>query len=85
MAGGVLDALADATLDPALAERRLLIAAVWVNPEAGDAGLVYENNRRATYAALAAGRAGLPTVDDTLTHRPAPWNAFFTPAEPWRT
>jgi 5,6,7,8-tetrahydromethanopterin hydro-lyase len=83
VAGGVLDALADTTLDPALAERQLLIAAVWVNPEAVDAGLVYKNNRRATYAALAAGRAGRPTAEDTLTHRPAPSNAFFTPADPW--
>ena len=38
--------------------RSLLIAAVWVNPEADDEDAVYANNEAATLAALTAGRDG---------------------------
>ena len=47
----------------------LLIAAVWVNPQAADREAVFENNKAATLGALRAGRAGQPTVRDTLAAR----------------
>jgi 5,6,7,8-tetrahydromethanopterin hydro-lyase len=51
-----------------------------VNPAASDAGLVYQNNRAATRAALQAGAEGTPKVADILAARDAPANPFFTPA-----
>ena len=58
------------------ADALLLIAAVWVNPEADDEDAVYANNEAATLAALAAGRDGAPTVADVLAAG-APQNPFF--------
>ena len=79
VASGVLDALADGVLSVADAEDCVLIAAVWVDPTAADADLVYENNRRATCAALAAGRAGTPSLDEILAVRDTPINGYYTP------
>jgi 5,6,7,8-tetrahydromethanopterin hydro-lyase len=80
VAGGVADAVADGVISAEAAEDLLLIAAVWVNPKALDAGLVYLNNRAATRAALQAGAEGTPKVADILAARHAPANPFFTPA-----
>jgi len=60
----------------------LLIAAVWVNPDARDADAVYANNRRATADALANGAAGRPSVADVLARRHEPVNPYFTPVTP---
>src|SRR5579859_3188669 len=60
VAGGVADAVADGVIGAADADSKLLIAAVWVNPQAKDANLVYRNNRAAIRAALAAGRDNTP-------------------------
>jgi 5,6,7,8-tetrahydromethanopterin hydro-lyase len=79
VAGGVADALADATIEPDRASTLVLIAAVWVDPAARDAAAVYANNREATSAALALGRAGLPSSTDVLAQRDAIWNPFFRP------
>jgi 5,6,7,8-tetrahydromethanopterin hydro-lyase len=79
VAGGVADAVADGVVSAEAAEDLLLIAAVWVNPAAGDAQLVYRNNRAATRAALRAGADGAPKVADVLAARHAPANPFFTP------
>ena len=57
----------------------MLIAAVWVNPEATDEAAVFANNRAATAEALRAGRAGTPSVRDALAARHAPHNAFYRP------
>jgi 5,6,7,8-tetrahydromethanopterin hydro-lyase len=78
VAGGVADAVAAGTISEADADRLVLIAAVWVNPQARDADLVYANNRAATAAALAAAAAGLPTVAQTLEVRARPANPFYT-------
>jgi 5,6,7,8-tetrahydromethanopterin hydro-lyase len=78
VAGGVADAVADGVISAEAAQDLLLIAAVWVNPNARDAGLVYRNNRAATRDALAAGVAGTPTVADMLAARHAPANPYFT-------
>jgi 5,6,7,8-tetrahydromethanopterin hydro-lyase len=80
VAGGVADAVADGILNRSDAFSGVLIAAVWVNPAARDAQLVYENNREATRKALEAGRNGIPTTDDMLAARHEPANPFFTPA-----
>ena len=79
VAGGVLDAVAEGTVDAERVGELLLITAVWVNPQAVDEDAVYRNNRSATAGALRAGRHGLPSVDDALAARGAPWNAFFRP------
>ena len=55
----------------------VLIAAVWIDPAAADADLVFANNREATAAALLLGRAGLPAPADVLAHRDDAWNPFY--------
>lgn len=77
VASGVIDAVAAGTIDEEDAAGLALIAAVWVDPEARDADLVFANNREATAGALALGRAGLPTAADVLEQRDEPWNPYF--------
>jgi 5,6,7,8-tetrahydromethanopterin hydro-lyase len=79
VAGGVADALADGVVAAERADEWVLIAAVWVSPEARDADAVYRNNRSATRAALAAGRDRAPALADVLAARERPWNPFFDP------
>jgi 5,6,7,8-tetrahydromethanopterin hydro-lyase len=79
VAAGVADAVAAGTIAPAEADDLLLIAAVWVNPDARDADAVFTNNRSATANALANGAANLPRVADTLAARNAPANPYYTP------
>jgi len=80
VAGGVADAVADSIISAADADELLLVAAVWVNPAARDAGLVYRNNRTATREALRAGAAGAPAVADVLAGRDFPANPYYTAA-----
>ena len=47
VACGVADAVSEGIISEADADALVLIAAVWVNPAASDAGLVYANNRTA--------------------------------------
>jgi len=77
VAGGVLDAVAAGVVDADTAAHGLLIAAVWVNPDANDEDLVYRNNRQAAWGALRAGRDGSPTVADAVAARVRPQNAYF--------
>jgi 5,6,7,8-tetrahydromethanopterin hydro-lyase len=77
VAGGVADAVAEGVISEADADDLLLIAAVWVNPAARDAGKVYANNRAATAAALRAGAAGAPAVADVLAARDHPANPYY--------
>ena len=79
VASGVADAVAAGTIDEERAPTLALITAVWVNPDARDDELVFANNREATAAALALGRAGLPAVADALAQRDAAWNPYFRP------
>ena len=76
---GVLWAVADGIIDADLVDDLVLIAAVWVNPDAIDASLVYENNRTATRDALAAGLARTPTLTEALEYRDRPFNAYYLP------
>jgi 5,6,7,8-tetrahydromethanopterin hydro-lyase len=78
VAGGVADAVADGVISAEDAEDLVLIAAVWVNPAARDAQLVYANNRTATRKALENGVSGTPKVADILAARHEPANPFFT-------
>jgi 5,6,7,8-tetrahydromethanopterin hydro-lyase len=79
VAAGVMDAVAAGIITETDAATHLLIAAVWVNPEAADETAVFENNRAATAEALRAGRDGHPSVAAALAARHAPHNAFYRP------
>lgn len=79
VAGGVADAMADQIIAAADVDELVLIAAVWVNPEARDAELVYANNRAATRAALEAGGNGAPTLAQVLQARVQPFNPYYMP------
>ena len=78
VACGVADAVSEGIISEADADRLVLIAAVWVNPAASDAGLVYANNRAAAREALRAGNTGLPALADVLSARDHPANPFFS-------
>ena len=57
----------------------VLIAAVWVNPNADDADAVFANNEQATIDALAMGQLGFPEPTE-MEQRPLHvWNPFFRP------
>jgi 5,6,7,8-tetrahydromethanopterin hydro-lyase len=77
VAAGVMAAVAEGVVSEEDATTKLLVTAVWVNPDAADADAVFENNREATLVALRNGRDGLPTVADALVGRNRPSNAFF--------
>ncbi len=79
IAAGVADAVAEEVVPAAHADSHVLIAAVWVNPAATDAQLVYRNNREAVRLALAAGATGSPALADVLAARDRPVNPFFAP------
>lgn len=78
VAAGVADAVAEGTITAAQADSDVILAAVWVNPDADDADIVYRNNREATRAALRNGVEQLPLLDDVLAARKAPRNPFYT-------
>ena len=79
VAGGVADAVADEIIGASDADDLVLIAAVWVDPSAREADLVYANNRAATKAALQAGARSLPDIADVLAARAEPSNPFYQP------
>jgi 5,6,7,8-tetrahydromethanopterin hydro-lyase len=58
------------------ADDLLLVAAVWVNPDAHDEEAVYTNNADATLAALTAGRDDLPSMR-TVLDAGEPRNPYF--------
>ena len=75
VAAGVAQALADDLVDG----HHVLIAAVWVNPEANEVNDVFANNRDATYNALAAGARDEPPAADVIAARDDVWNPYFRP------
>ncbi len=79
VAAGVMEAVAESTIAEAEVPTLLLIAAVWVNPEAADEQVVFENNKASTLEALRAGRAARPAVADALAARADVHNAYFRP------
>jgi 5,6,7,8-tetrahydromethanopterin hydro-lyase len=72
-------AVEDGVIESALIDDLVLIAAVWVAPEASDADLVFDNNLRATRLALEAGANRAPDLDEALAASLAPFNPFFRP------
>ena len=82
VAHGVLRAVAEGLVPRAEIEDVVLICALWINPEAEDADLVYKNNAEATYLAIRNGQKGLPTVDDVLAARGRPINSYYQPSDP---
>jgi 5,6,7,8-tetrahydromethanopterin hydro-lyase len=82
VAGGVADAVSEGIINEADADQSLIIAAVWVNPAARDAELVYTNNRTATREALRAGAEGTPHVAEVLVARNRPFNPFYSAPPP---
>ncbi len=79
IAAGIADALADGIIGADQAESHVVIAAVWVNPAADDAELVFSNNRESARTAIANGALSLPLVADVIAARNSPSNPFFTP------
>ena len=77
VASGVAEAVAEGVIERTRVDELVLIAAVWVNPQAADEEAVYANNRAATLTALRNASAGLPDVDHALAARDDPRNPFF--------
>jgi len=77
VAGGVADAVADGIIAAADVDQLALIAAVWVNPQATAADLVYANNRAATRAALQAAAGFGPDLAEVLAARAQPANPYY--------
>lgn len=82
IAKGVADAVAKGVIDPTRIDELVLIVAVWVDPAAERADLVFANNARAAFEALVAGRDRLPHLDRVLEARAHPHNPFFDPERP---
>jgi 5,6,7,8-tetrahydromethanopterin hydro-lyase len=76
VARGVVEAVRAGIVSAGDVDDLLLIAAVWVDPNADDEDAVYENNAEATQAALEAGARGLPRLEDVLAAG-EPWSFFF--------
>jgi 5,6,7,8-tetrahydromethanopterin hydro-lyase len=80
VARGVLSAVADGVVPEHEVDGLVLIAAVWVDWAAADEERVFANNAEATRAALAAGAARRPGLDELLAVRDEPANPFFRTA-----
>jgi 5,6,7,8-tetrahydromethanopterin hydro-lyase len=78
VAAGVMEAVAEGVVAATDAVELVLIAAVWVNPQAADERLVFENNKEATLGALRAGKEDRPFVGEALSARYEPRNAYFS-------
>ncbi|MGN6795651.1 MAG: formaldehyde-activating enzyme [Streptosporangiaceae bacterium] len=78
VASGVADAVADGLIDADDCDDLVLIAAVWVNPEASEADVVYANNRAAMVAAIRASLDGQPQASDVVAARHLPSNPYYT-------
>lgn len=76
---GVTNAVANGVLSTEEADEALLIAAVWVDPAAGDASAVFANNTEATETALRNALAGKPKAVDVVKARDEVHNPFFDP------
>ena len=77
VASGVLRAVSEDVIARHAVDELLLVAAVWVNPEASDDRAVFENNREATFQALRGGRRRQPSIDELLAVAESPENPYF--------
>jgi len=80
VAKGVGQALEESVIDIDDVENLVLIAAVWVNPQADDEAEVFRNNEVATHEALVKAVQGLPKASEFVTAAHNPFNPFFRPA-----
>jgi 5,6,7,8-tetrahydromethanopterin hydro-lyase len=80
VAQGVGQALEESVIDNDDVENLVLIAAVWVNPNADDEDEVYHNNQVATLEALRKAVQGLPKAPEFISAAKSPYNPFFRPA-----
>jgi 5,6,7,8-tetrahydromethanopterin hydro-lyase len=76
VARGVTEAVRAGSVPSGDVDDLVLIAAVWVDPEADDEEAVYEHNAEATRLALEAGARGLPRLEDVVAAG-EPWSYFF--------
>ena len=76
VASGVINAHRKGVLRGDDADELVLVAAVWVNPDADDEEAVFANNAEATLAALTAGRDDLPSIR-TVLDAGEPRNPYF--------
>ena len=79
VAQGVAEAVHEGIVSAARVDELLLLAAVWVDPEAADEEAVFANNSRATVEALTAGSRRSPDLERILRAREDPFNPFFRP------
>ena len=77
VAVGITDAVAASSILADLADDLVAIAAVWVNPQARDAGAVFANNIVSTRDAVAAALTGGTRAADVLAERDGCHNPFF--------
>jgi len=80
VAKGVGEALEESVIDVSDVDNLVLIAAVWVNPNADDEAEVFRNNKVATHEALQKAVRGLPKAADFMSAAQNPFNPFFRPA-----
>jgi 5,6,7,8-tetrahydromethanopterin hydro-lyase len=79
VAQGVASAVDTGVVDAGRVDDLLLVAAVWVHPDAADADAVFDNNMESTLGALRAGAARAPDVGAVLAARADAHNPYFTP------
>ncbi|MGA2803233.1 MAG: formaldehyde-activating enzyme [Acidimicrobiales bacterium] len=80
VAQGVGQALEESIIDSGDVDNLVLIAAVWVNPNADDETEIFCNNQTATLEALRKAAHGLPTVSEFVSAARSPFNPFFRPS-----
>jgi 5,6,7,8-tetrahydromethanopterin hydro-lyase len=81
VAAGVIEAVGSGVITPELADVAVLIAAVWVDPDAESIhqDAIFTNNQVATVAALANGATGRPGAYEVLADQGGVWNPFYQP------
>ncbi len=79
VAKGVGQALEGSVIDGNDVDDLVLIAAVWVNPDADDEAAVFRNNEEATLEALRKAVHALPKAADFVSAARSPFNPFYRP------
>ena len=81
VAAGVVEAVSSGVISPEMADVAVLIAAVWVDPDASTVhqDAIFANNQVATLAALANGAMGRPGAYEVLADQGGIWNPFYQP------
>lgn len=77
VASGVADAVAEGLLPTEEVRELLCVAAVWVDPEAGDEDTVFANNRASAKGAIEAAVRETPALEEVLERRDSPSNPFY--------